>query len=132
MVIGVSFELFAVISFDLHVGDGDRLVAVIGHHEENRQETMRRKIHRKNLSLFRSVVGVGGDGDLLVAMKIMRRIIDGCLRHRLHEVLAAATQGTENKKSHAQCRSTAQLTVTREHRKPLHPNYEGGQRPPLT
>jgi len=47
---------------DFHIGDGDRLVAVVGHHEKNGQESVRRKIHRKNLGLFWRVVGVGGDG----------------------------------------------------------------------
>ena len=94
---GVSFERLRRDQRDFHVGDGDRLVAVIGHDEENRQEAVLREVHGEDLGLFRRVVRIGGNGDFLVAMEIVRGIVDGGLRHRLHKVLrppgtAAATR----------------------------------------
>ncbi len=72
---------------DRHVGDGDGLVAVIGHDEKDGEKAVPREIGGKDLGLLRRVVGIGGDGGFLVAMEIVRRIVDGSLRFRLHEAL---------------------------------------------
>ena len=45
-----------------------------------------RKIDREDFGFLGSVVGVGCDGGLLVALNVVRRIIDGCIRCRLRKV----------------------------------------------
>jgi len=72
---------------DLHIGDGHWLVAVVRHDKENRQKSVLRKIHGKDPSLFWPIVGIGRDADFLVAMEIVRGIVDGSFRHRLHKIL---------------------------------------------
>jgi len=59
---------------DLHVGDGDGLVAVIGDDEEDGKESVLAEVHRENFGLVGSVVGIGGDGDLFVGVIVVRGI----------------------------------------------------------
>jgi len=50
---------------NLHVRDGDRLVAVIGDDEEYGKESVLGKIDGENSCFVGSVVGVGSDGDFI-------------------------------------------------------------------
>ena len=72
---------------DFHVGDGDRLIAVVGYNKIDGQIAVLREIDGKNLGFLGRVIGVGGDGDFFLAMEIVRRVIDRRLCHRLDEVL---------------------------------------------
>jgi hypothetical protein len=73
--------------FDLHVGDGDGLVTVVGDDEEDGQEPVLVKVDGKYFCLVGGVVGVGGDGHFLFGMVIVRGIRFGWLGYGLDEIL---------------------------------------------
>ena len=83
-----KFRTIARDQLDLHVGDGDRLIAFVGYDEEDRQESVLREMDGEDLRLLGIIVGIGGDGDLFVAMKVVRGIGEGRLCHGLDETLA--------------------------------------------
>ena len=88
---GIRRQLVAVSRGEchLHVGDGDGLVAVVGHDEEDGQESMLVKVYGENLRFVGGVVGVSCDGNLLVGVLVMRGIGFRGLGYGLHEVLGA-------------------------------------------
>ena len=73
---------------DLHADDGNGLIAVIGHDEEDGKESVIGEIDGKDFGFLGIVVGVGGDRNLLVAMKVVRGIVECSLRDRLYKALA--------------------------------------------
>ena len=76
-VFGRSGGEFGVVGgdeFHVDVGDGDGLVAVVGHDEEDGQESVFVKVHGEYLRFVRRIVGVGGEGDFLVGMVVVRGI----------------------------------------------------------
>ena len=72
---------------DSHVGDRNRLIAVVGHHKKNRQQSGPGEVGGKNLGLLGIVIRICRDGHLLIAMEVVRRIVDRALRRGLDEVL---------------------------------------------
>jgi len=73
---------------DLHVHDRDGLVAVVGYDEKDWQESVPGEVDGEYFCLFRCVVGVGGDGDLFVAMQVVGGIVECSLGGWFDETLA--------------------------------------------
>ena len=72
---------------DLHVGDGEGLVAVIGDDEKDGEESVLVKVHGEYFCLVGSVEGVGGDGDFVGGVVVVGGIGFGGMRDGLYEVL---------------------------------------------
>jgi len=83
---------------DVHVGNRNRLVAIIGDDKENGKESVVGEVDGKDFCLFRSVVRVGSDCNLLVAVKVVRRVIDGGAGHWPYEILRG-----EQERGHVEC-----------------------------
>ena len=73
---------------DLQVGDGHRLIAFVGYDDEDGQESMLREVDGEDLRLLGIIVGIGGDGDFFIAMKVVGGIGEGRLCDRLDETFA--------------------------------------------
>ncbi len=74
--------------FGFHALQGNRLIPVVGDHNQNRQEADFFVIDGKNVGLVRRVVGIEGDDDFFVAVRIVGRIGHGRFRRRHDEILA--------------------------------------------
>lgn len=74
---------------DLHVGDRNGLGAVIGDDEEDGKESVLVKVDREKFGFLGIVVGVGGDGDSLVSVIVVRGIRFSGLGHRFDEVFGS-------------------------------------------
>lgn len=71
----------------LHVGNRDRLSAVVGDNEKNRQESVLMKVNGENLCFFCSVIRIGCYGDFFIGVVVMRGIGFRGLGDRLGEIL---------------------------------------------
>src|SRR3954452_4078463 len=84
-------ELRAVASdqLDSQIGNGDGLISVVGHDEEDRKKSVVGEIDGEDLRLLRIVIGIGSDGYLFIAMKIVGGIVEGGLGDGFDETLAS-------------------------------------------
>jgi hypothetical protein len=73
---------------DLHVGEGDGLVAIVGDDEEDGQEAVIVKIDGEDFGFFWGVVRIGGDGDFFVGVVVAGGIGAGGLGLRLGEIFS--------------------------------------------
>ena len=71
---------------DLHVGDGDGLVAVIGDDEKDGKKSVFLEVQGKDLCLCGSVVGVRGDGDFVARVVVVGRVSFRWLGRWLYKV----------------------------------------------
>ena len=71
---GSQFGIVGGGQSDLHIGDGDGLVSVVGDDKEDRKKIVLMKIDGEDFRFFRRVVGIGGDGDFLVGMVVVSGI----------------------------------------------------------
>ena len=97
-IVGSEGRELGVIGGDqgnFHIGNGDGLVAIIGDDKEDGQQAALGEINGKDFRLGRGVVGIGGNTDLLVAMKIMRGIVDRRLRLWFDEIFRGQDDGDE-------------------------------------
>ena len=76
----------------LHAGQLNRLVAVIGDHHEDGQESDFTVMNRENVGLFRQIVGIHRDRNRFHGMLVMRRIGLGRLRLRHDKFLRRQAQ----------------------------------------
>lgn len=86
---GSRTQLGAVASnqLDIHIDDGDRLVAIIGNDEKHRQKVVFPEVDGEDTGFVRRVVRVGAHRNLFLGMLIVRRIGLGGTRHGLNEIL---------------------------------------------
>ena len=77
---------------DVHVRDGDGLATIVGDDEEDGQESVFAEVDGEQFRLVGGVVGVGGDGDLLVRVVVVRGIAFGGLGRGLDEVFRGEEQ----------------------------------------
>ena len=89
---GCELGAIAGDQLDSHIDDGDGLIAIVGDDEKDGQESVIGEIDGENFGFLGIVVGIGGDGDLFVAMEIMGRIVECSLCDRLHKALAGDQQ----------------------------------------
>jgi len=71
---------------DLHVGDGEWLVTVIGDDEEDGEQTVILEVDGEDFGFVGRIVGVGGDGDFFVGMIVVGGIGLGGMSCGLDEV----------------------------------------------
>jgi 3-deoxy-D-manno-octulosonic-acid transferase len=71
---------------DLHVGDRNGLRTLVGHDEKDGKKAVIVEVDAEDFGLFGSVVGIGGDGDLFIAVVIVRGISFRGLGLRFDEI----------------------------------------------
>lgn len=103
---GGEFGVVGGDEFDVDVGDGDWLGAVVGDDEEDGKESVLAEVDGEYFGFVGSVVGVGGDGDLFVGMVVVRGIGFGGAGGWLDEVFGSegrgqGCEGVEGEKSAA-------------------------------
>ena len=78
---------------DLHVGDGDGLVAVVGNDEEDGKQAVLLKVDGEDFCFAGRVVGIGGDGDFFGGVIVVRGIGSGGMGFGLDEVFGGQVRG---------------------------------------